>query len=187
MAGWTVLERDKAEGTWAVENSALVPIGKPGDLASDESFTDFELEVEWKIAELGNSGIFYRSGAERAPVRDAVEYQLADNARGPSQQYPERRNGAPYGLYAPTADASKPVGEWNVSRIVARGTNIEHWLNGKRVAAFDTASQDFAARVAESKFADLPGYGKRRSGRIVLQSHGNRGVMFRRVRIRELH
>ena len=151
-----------------------------------EAFDDFELVFEWRIAALGNSGVFYRVPEGSAPVRSAVEYQLADDARKPSQEFPDRRNGAVYGLYAPTADASKPVGEWNESRVVARGSQVEHWLNGVKVADYDATSKDWSQRVSESKFADREGYGQAARGVIALQSHGDRGVAFRAVRIREL-
>ena len=186
LDGWTVLDRANGEGTWIVEDGLIVPIGKPGDLATSGSFGDFELEVEWRLAELGNSGIIYRAREGVRPSAGSIEYQLADNAREPSQRYPDRRNGAIYGLYAPTEDASRPVGEWNTSRIVARGRHVEHWLNGKMVAKAEIGSADWRERVSRSKFAKVDGYGEAEEGSIVLQSHGDRGVAFRGVRIRRL-
>jgi hypothetical protein len=114
----------------------------------------------------------------------AHEYQLADNARKPSQEYPDRRNGAAYGLYPPSEDAGKPVGEWNESRILADGKHIEHWLNGVKVVEFEIGSDDWKQRVAASKF-DNPAFGIAVLGRIALQDHGQ-SVWFRTVKIRRL-
>ncbi len=147
LEGWRTLERDNGEGRWLVEDGLITPTGKPGDLATVDEFGDFELVFEWRIAALGNSGVFYRVPQGEAPVQAAVEYQLADNARKPSQEFPDRRNGAAYGLYSPLADASKPVGEWNESRVAARGTHVEHWLNGVKVGEYDTAGEDWEQRL----------------------------------------
>ncbi len=182
--GWTTLERKNGEGRWMVEDGALVPTGKPGDLISEEAFGDFDLRFEWKIAALGNSGVFYRVDARQGAARGAIEYQLADNARKPSIENPDRRNGSVYGLYSQSEDASKPVGEWSTSRIVARDRHVEHWLNGVRVASFVIGSAEWRKRLAKSKFAGIEKFGAAGRGRIVLQSHGDRGVAFRRIRVR---
>ena len=60
LDGWQTLPRANGEGRWLVEDGAITPTGKPGDLATLEEFGDFELAFEWRIAELGNSGVFYR-------------------------------------------------------------------------------------------------------------------------------
>ena len=186
LDGWIVLPRANAEGRWVVEDGALKPEGKPGALATQRAYGDFELVVEWKTAEQGNSGIFYRvPPSAQTTTGIAHEYQLADNARKPSQQYPDRRNGAAYGLYPPVEDASKPVGEWNESRILADKRHVEHWLNGVKVAEFEILSDDWKQRVAASKFEN-PAFGIASVGRIALQDHGQ-SVWFRVVKIRRLN
>jgi len=184
LIGWSVVPRKNAEGGWVVEDGALKPEGKPGSLASARTYGDFDLRLEWKIAKLGNSGVYYRGGADN-PTATAIEYQLADNARPQSQQNPDRRCGAPYGLYSPSQDATRPVGEWNTTRIVARGSHIEHWLNGVKIAEFDLDSEDFAARLAASKFSETEDYAKARRGKIILQDHAS-AVWFKNIRIRSL-
>ncbi|MBI1356619.1 MAG: DUF1080 domain-containing protein [Acidobacteria bacterium] len=185
LDGWTVMPRKGQAGEWVIEHGSLKPEGTPGSLASVREFGDFELAVEWKIAAQGNSGIFYRvpAGATNA-TGVAVEYQFADNARKPSQEFPDRRNGAVYGLYPPTQDAGRPLGEWNETKIVARGPHVEHWLNGVKVAEYEVGSADWKRRLAASKFKD-PAFGAAPSGRIVLQDHGS-AVWFRSVKIRPL-
>lgn len=185
LDGWIVLPRNDAEGQWVVEDGALKPEGKPGALATQRAFSDFELVVEWKTAAQGNSGIFYRVPPSAQTTSGiAHEYQLADNARKPSQENPDRRCGAAYGLYPPAEDSSKPVGEWNESRIVANNRHIEHWLNGVKVAEFEIGSDDWKQRVAASKF-DNPAFGIAPLGRIALQDHGQ-SVWFRSVKLRRL-
>jgi len=183
LQGWTVLPGKRPSGAWVVESGMLKPEGRPGNLATEGVYGDFELRLEWKIAKLGNSGIFYRVPPADNPSGAAVEYQLADNEREASRKHANRKSGAAYGLYAPKVDASNAPGEWNTLRIVARGDQLQHWLNGRKVAEFDLASDDFRARVASSKFSKNASFARARSGRIVLQDHAS-AVWFRNIRIR---
>jgi hypothetical protein len=91
--------------------------------------------------------------------------------------------GSNYALHAPARDVSRPAGQWNSSRILVRGTHVEHWLNGERIVEYELGSPDWTARVAASKFKAHPAYGTVRPGRIALQDHGDR-VAFRNIRIR---
>lgn len=180
---WTVLPRDEPSGGWRVEDGLLLVEGRPGNLATSDEFADFELRLEWKLAELGNSGVFYRFVGTGNPVADAIEYQLADNARQASQQHANRRAGSAYGLYAPNGNWSRPPGQWNTLRVVAHGKRVEHWLNGRKVVEFDLDSPDFAARVRAAGKDET--FAQARSGKIVLQDHASR-VWFRNIRIRRL-
>ena len=183
LNGWQVRERANATGQWLVEGSALTVVGRPGSLESVERFSDFDLRLEWRVGEFGNSGVFYRVTGGGNPATAAVEYQLADNARERSVTHANRRAGAAYGLYAPSEDASLPPGEWNSLRIVAQGARVRHWLNGRQVVDMDLSSGDFRERVAAwgkgPEFASAP------AGTIVLQDHNSK-VWFRNIRIRRL-
>lgn len=196
MTGWRGF-RGAADPVWMVKDGALivdrkgVP-GTPGNgkssLLSERAFGDFELEWEWKNAPGGNSGLFYRATEEEErPQWTAVEYQLLDGAAHPDgKNGPDRWSGAAYALYAPAADAkTRPVGEWNRSRIVARGTHVEHYLNGKLACTFEFGSADWKKRVAAGKFAEYQKFGVAARGHIALQDHGH-FTAFRAIRVREL-
>jgi hypothetical protein len=94
--------------------------------------------------------------------------------------------GALYDLYPPTQKASRPVGDFNNSRILLDGNRVEHWLNGIRVLVFELDSEDLVERVANSKFRHTPGFGVKASGHISLQNHGDE-VWFRNLKIRQLN
>jgi hypothetical protein len=66
-----------------------------------------------------------------------------------------------------------------------RGSEVEHWVNGKRVVAYQLGSDALGQLVGASKFASLPGFAKAAEGHIGLQHHGEE-VWFRKVRIRRL-
>ena len=185
---WRSYGTDTFPSGWVLEDGALArtDTGEGGDIVTREAYGDFELELEWKVAPCGNSGIFYR-GAEGAEYvwNTAPEMQVLDDTCHEDAQYPSHRAGAVYDLYTPSADVARPGGEWNAVRIVARGPHVEHWLNGTRIAEYEQGSDDWNARIQASKFRDEPGFGTHLSGLIGLQDHGDL-VWYRNIRIRRL-
>ena len=183
--GWFPLRPDGATGEWTVEDGCLTPHGQPRELATKETFASFELRFDWKIAAGGNSGVLYRVEQGHHPPTSGPEYQLLDDETHQVRNIPDRRTAAAYGIYPPDTDATRQAGEWNTSSILVRGNQVEHWLNGVRVVSYELGSEDWKARVANSKFAKQPQYGAAGRGHIVLQDHGS-AVWFRNLRVREL-
>jgi hypothetical protein len=185
-AGWRGYRQKTMPEGWTVVDGALTRSGKGGDIITVDQFGDFELEVEWKIAPGGNSGVFYRVPEQDVVIwHDAPEMQIIDDAGYKGPLKPAQKAGANYDLNPPLHDATRPAGEWNQSRIIARGNHVEHWLNGTKVVEYELDSADWTERVKASKFAEYPDYGKARRGHIGIQDHGD-GVAFRQIRIREL-
>lgn len=204
--GWRGLGRDRVpEAHWRIEDGTIrkvasgsVPTaadGQPlegGDLMTVETFEDFELRFEWKVAPGANSGIKYNvseSLSVSSPPKHAAlgfEYQVLDDALHPdAANGPNRTAAGLYDLVPPgAAKALRPVGEFNEGRIVFRGGRGEHWLNRVKVLSFDLASDDFQSKLAASKYQPIPGFADRRAGHIVLQDHGD-DVWFRSIRVRE--
>jgi 3-keto-disaccharide hydrolase len=184
--GWRGFRQKQIPAGWKAVDGALTRIGQGGDIVTVDEFGDFELSIEWKLAPNGNSGIFYRVVEDDDIMwHMAPEYQVIDNAyREPLK--PGQLAGANYDLNPPSRDATKPIGSWNETRIVARGSHVEHWMNGVKVVEYELWSEDWERRVRESKFKDFPRYGRARRGRIGLQDHGD-SVAFRNIKIRDLH
>lgn len=189
LSRWRGYRRDDVPAAWRVEDGALAFVpgeGEGGDLVTRDTYGDFELELEWRVAPGANSGVFYR-GTEDEPwiYQTAPEMQVLDNAGHADGASPLTSAGSNFGLHPASGDVTRPVGEWNRARVVARGDHVEHWLNGTKVVEYELGSPDWERRVADSKFAAWPGYGQAREGHIGLQDHGNR-VWFRNVRVRRL-
>lgn len=185
-AGWRGFRQPSMPDGWKVVDGVLTRTGKAGDIVTVDEFGDFELRVEWKIAPGGNSGIFYRvTEDDEVMWHTAPEMQIIDDAGYRSPLKPAQTSGANYDLHAPARSVAKPAGEWNTSRIVARGTRIEHWLNGVKVVDYEIGSADWEERVKASKFKDYPRYARARRGRIGIQDHGDE-VAFRSIRVRSL-
>ena len=188
LDGWRGYMSDGVPEGWAVEDGVLTftPGGAGGDLITRDQFGDFELALEWKVETRGNSGIFYRVVEEgRYAYWTGPEMQILDNEAHPDGQSPLTSAGANYALHAPPEDVTRPVGEWNEARVVVRGSEVEHWLNGQRVVAYTLGSPEWQTLVRESKFDEWPGYGQADRGHLGLQDHGD-PVWFRNVRVRPL-
>ena len=195
---WQTLGADqwrKYNGTdlpeaWVVmEDSTLFFSGEGdgGDIVTLAEYDNFELELEWKVSPGGNSGIMFRvNEAHDYPWRTGPEYQILDNDTHPDAlEGLDRHAGANYDMHAPSEPAVKPVGEWNRARIVANGAMVEHWLNGVKIVSYELWNDDWEALIAESKWIDMPDYGREATGHICLQDHGD-PVWFRNIRIRQL-
>jgi hypothetical protein len=186
MDGWRPYDAPGETIGWGVEDGMLVRTGRGGDIITERTFTDFELELEWRVEEAGNSGVFYRAAlGEEWIYHSAPEMQVLDDAGHRDGQNPLTSAGANYGLDPAPRGIVRSAGEWNRARIVVRGAQVEHWLNGTRVVAYVLGSPEWEAKVAESKFVEWPAYGRAESGHIGLQDHGD-PVWYRNMKIREI-
>lgn len=172
---------------WTVANGELTKQKTTEDIITKEEFADFEFEMEWKLEKGGNSGLFYRGSEEFERVYwSAAEYQLLDDANAADGKNRLTSAAAAYGLYAPPAGIVKPGGEWNSTRVVAKGAHVEHWLNGVKVVEYELWSPDWEAKVAASKFKTWTKYGRAKSGHIAIQGDHNGALALRNIRIRTL-
>ena len=173
---------------WALEAGSLHALPGAGfDLISRDTWADFELEFEWRVARGGNSGVIYRVVESDEPSwMTGPEYQVLDDAGHPNGRDPTTSAAALYDLIAPAADRRlEPVGSFNTGRIVVHDGHVEHWLNGERVVAYEWGGADVRALIAASKFRDAAGFMTADVGHVVLQHHGEE-AWFRNVRVRPL-
>ncbi len=189
------------------------------DLFTSATYRDFELEFDWKIAPGGNSGVKYRiqdhlfvpqqfrrfednvnaaikDRPKERPVKGqdyviGFEYQLLDDARNPDgRNGVTHQSGALYDVFGPSKDATRPVGEFNHSRLVIKGQHIEHWLNGVKVVDGSLDAPEVAQAAARRWGAGSPVYEllvkqPRRDCPISLQNHDTE-AWFKNIKIRAL-
>jgi hypothetical protein len=183
---WRGYRKDTVPDGWKVQDGTLTRVGGGGDLVTKEQFDSFELKLEWKIAEGGNSGIFYRATEEFGAIYEsAPEMQVLDNAKHGDGKNPKTSAGANYALIACAKEVVKPAGEWNQVRLLIQGQHVEHWLNGEKVVEYELGSPAWVELVKNSKFSGMRGYGKAAKGHIGLQDHGDK-VWYRNIMIRPL-
>ena len=178
---------------WILDHGALKTVpkeqgGEVVDLVTKDTFKDFELELEWKVAPGGNSGVMYRvNEEEKGPGWfTGPEMQILDDDKHPDGKNPKTSAGALYALIAPNAKKKlKPVGEFNSARVVFKNNHVEHWLNGEKIVEFTWGSAEVKALAAESKFKDKPKFMGEPEGRVTFQHHGQE-FWIRNIRIRRL-
>ncbi len=192
FTGWHNFKHDGVRPGWQVKDGDLVCADphNAGDLVTRQKFGAFELQLDYNISPGGNSGIIYHVTDEGGAVwATGPEFQLEDNAKAADPQ----RCGWLYALYQPPddpktgkpLDATKPAGEWNHVRLIITPKKCEHFINGVKYLEYMLGSEDFNARVAKSKFGQMPLFAKSGSGYLALQGdHGQ--VMFRNIKIRSL-
>ena len=171
---------------WKIKDGVL-HLGNPrkkggGDqsLVTVKHYQNFELKFDFKLSEKCNSGVKYRSLNNLG-----FEFQILDDVGASDRSNPKNRVGSIYQLVAaPDTKKLEPIGEWNRGRIVASGNQIEHWLNGEKVASLEYGSANWEKIFKASKYKKYPDFGKQ-GGEILLQDHGHE-VWYKNLLIREL-
>ena len=115
--GWHTLRPGREDG-WYVEDGALKNHDGADVLVSDRKFWNFRLEADYRVHAGMNGGI---------GLRGRYEIQILDDHGQPASDH---GNGALYGRIAPSANASRPAGEWQTldARLVGRELSVT--LNG---------------------------------------------------------
>lgn len=190
LKGWKNVQHDTLpEKSWSVENGELIfdpSKGHGSDIVSTRTFKDFDLSVQFKISEGGNSGIKYFLLPNTSL---GCEFQIIDDDKHPDAKLGmngNRTTGALYDILPANANKPyKPAGEWNTARIVVKGNHVAHWLNGLKIVEYERDSEAFKAAILKSKFNATPGFAAAVSSPILLQAHGDK-VIFRKIKIKEL-
>ncbi|MGI9532239.1 3-keto-disaccharide hydrolase [Lutimonas sp.] len=216
--GWRAYNGETLPPGWVAKDSVLTfdtELGMEQDytggqdiIYAKEEFDNFELYVEWKIPEGGNSGIFYhlKEGIEGAGPPDiSPEYQLIDDANyakihdltsynksmGVTGNLADlqdwQKTASDYAMH-PANDAEKilhPVGEWNSTRIIFTPEKVEHWLNGKLLVSFVPWDAAWEAKKNAGKWKDADLYGSFNTGYIGFQDHSS-PIWFKNIKIKKL-
>ncbi len=190
-AGWHSWNENSVKG-WHAMNGVLMTHGGNGDLVSNKEYENYILEFEFLSEPKGNSGVIYKVLEDPtnkelfAPYAAGPEYQIIDDENYPDPLNDVQKTGGNYDIQAPSDfTVVKAPGEWNKGKLVINHDKIEHWLNGKLVAAYTYGDDKWKADVAKSKFASWPYATPHARGKISLQDHGH-AISFRNIRIKEL-
>ena len=128
LTGWHIHGTEK----WYVENGELVcesgPDKEYGYLATEKSFKDFDLSVDFKQEANGNSGIFFRSSLE-GTIISGWQVEVAPPGNDSGGIYESYGRGW---LITPDKekDSVLKMGSWNTMRIRVVGDRVQTWLNG---------------------------------------------------------
>ena len=193
--GWRTYNKSTIGSSWVVQDGALTLVtdedGKVKDggaIVSEIMPENFELYLEWKISECGNSGIMYNVVEKPSLTRayhSGPELQVLDNSCHPDAKIHKHRAADLYDLIASEPEVVKPAGEWNTFMMKIENNDVEVHLNGTRVLTYTMHDDNWHDMIANSKFKDMGDFGKHRQGRIALQDHGD-PVWYRSIKYRPL-
>ncbi|MGH7201404.1 MAG: 3-keto-disaccharide hydrolase [Planctomycetaceae bacterium] len=177
LTGWEGAGRP-AETCWKVEDGAIVCTGERGPwLRSIKEYADFNLRLEYQVADGGNSGIYvrvpkngnhHRKNEQEPPA--GFEVQILDDAAEKHRKLKDHQySGSVYDIAGPTQHVSKPAGEWNTLEINCRGQHVATIHNGVKI-------------VEVTPETHPPITLRNESGHLGLQNHSSI-VRFRNLRI----
>lgn len=184
--GWNIVGNELV-----VEKAKGLESGNGGDIVTIKTYKNFELVADFKITEGANSGIKYFVDPELNKGEGSAigcEFQILDDDKHPDAKLGRKGNrtvGSLYDLIPACKDKPFKKNEFNTARIIVKGNEVEHWLNGMLVVKYRRNDQMWRALVAGSKYADWPAFGEAPEGHILLQDHGDE-VHFKNIKIKEL-
>lgn len=188
------------DGLLSVEQGDGKESANGGDIVTIKKYSNFVLEVDFKISKGGNSGIKYFVDPDLNTGEGSAigcEFQILDDKKHPDAKMGINGNRTVGSLYdLIRADALlygqdnrekrfNGVDKWNRARIEVRGSEVAHYLNGVKIVEYERGTQMWKALVAYSKYAKWPAFGEAESGHILLQDHGD-AVSYKNVKILEL-
>ncbi len=187
LSQWRNFKQPGLSELWVIEDGALKLSGKGGgDILTKTQYQDFELKLDWKIAEGGNSGIFVLADETGQQIYShAPEIQILDNERHPDNKLATHLSGSLYDMIASPVASHKPAGQWNQVTIRLEKSELTIWQNGVKTAKVKIHSPQWQQLVAKSKFASWDGFAANAKGHIGLQDHGD-VVWFKNIKIKEL-
>lgn len=170
-------------GAWAFDADGVLsptPSGH-GDIWTKERYGNFILELDFKVPEKGNSGVFIRCGDLKDWINTTIEIQIHATTDGTKYG----QCGAVYDCLPPSKDATKKPGEWNHYIITCLDNKIYVNLNGEDIIDMDLnkwtephKNPDGTKNKFRDAYKDMP-----REGYLGFQYHGN-PVWFKNLKIR---
>lgn len=197
MAGWHTYNRDTVSQNWKVVDGALYMDtaringrrAASGDLVTNNEYENYELSVEWRISEGGNSGIIFNIIEDRkygATYTTGLEMQVLDNIKAADNKKENHLAGLLYDISGTAAlSKPKPVGEWNEARIIQNKGHLTFYFNGVKTLDIQQGTEEWKALIANSKFKTWQNFAASQKGKIAFQDHGDE-VAFRNIKIRQL-
>ena len=187
FSGWRNFKKDSVDPKWKIDNGAMMlSEGGAGDLISENSYKNFVMQIDWKISEGGNSGIFVLADEKGQFIfSHAPEIQILDNEKAHDNKIDSHLAGSLYDMIAVHNSAFKPAGEWNHVVISLQDNLLQVTQNDVITTNIVIGSSTWNNLVKSSKFNGWDGFAKNQTGHIGLQDHGD-VVWFKNIKIKEL-
>lgn len=193
--GWHTYNRDTVSKNWHVLDGILVMNPKEKttrgmeDLITNNDYENYELSLEWRISEAGNSGIVFNVTEDPKysnTYTTGLEMQILDNIKAADNKKENHLAGLLYDITGTAAQSKpKPVGGWNEARIIQNKGHLVFYFNGVKTLDVQQGSEEWKNMIANSKFKTWQNFAVAPKGKIALQDHGYE-VAFRNIKIKQL-
>ena len=184
--GWKM-----SDGILSINETGGAESKAAGDIITKDKYSNFELQLDFKITPGANSGIKTFVDPELNKGEGSAigpEFQILDDERHPDAKLGRDGNRTIGSLYdmktAPATKKVMPIGEWNHARILSKDKQLTYWLNGEKTIDIERGSKEWRDLVAMSKYKVWPNFGELPQGHILLQDHGNQ-VFYKNIKIRD--
>lgn len=178
LAKWHSIKQRPDAGAWRARKGVLTWDKGGSWLATDDTYYDFVLRLEYRTGPQSNSGIFLRSGPKGNPAFSGMELQILSDAGKPAGVH---STGSLYGAVAPAKSMAKPDGEWNQVEVSLIKRQLIALWNGEKVLDVDLSDPAYENAQERPLAARLA------FGHIGLQAYTTgTPVEFRNIRVRAL-
>lgn len=198
IRGWHTYGKPFAGSAWSSDSGAIhlhagikngYQTAGGGDLVTNDSFSNFQLRLEWKIAKKANSGIIFYVREDTTLYKETwntgMEMQVCDKDSNEDAHSYKHEAGDLYDLIPSSSMSAKGPGEWNMVEITSNKGQLSLTLNDVKIINTTLWDEHWQQLIDSSKFRTMPGFGTFRTGHIALQDHGEE-VWYRNIRIRKL-
>ncbi|MEO6220701.1 MAG: DUF1080 domain-containing protein [Ginsengibacter sp.] len=198
-AGWHTYGKDSVGNAWNIEDSSLHLDASSkndwqtkdgGDIVTNDEYENFDLQLDWKISEGGNSGIMFYVKEDTLKYKHTwhtgPEMQVADNEKNEDGKIYKSQAGDIYELFPTNSEQCvNPAGKWNHVEIISDKGKLDLYMNDNHTLDTTIWNNAWEKNIAGTKFKDMPYFGTFKKGKIALQDHGA-DVWYKNIRIKNL-
>jgi hypothetical protein len=178
LTHWHSIKQQPDAGAWLSHKGVITWVKGGSWLATDDTYYDFVLRLEYRTGPQSNSGIFLRSSPSGNPAFSGMKLQILSDAGKPPDVH---STGALYGAAAPAKSIAKPDGEWNQVEITVLNREVTAVWNGEKI--LDVNLDDHKYQNAQER----PLAWRMQFGHIGLEANATGApVEFRNIRIKVL-
>lgn len=188
--------KDKSTAKWIVGNGMFTVKKGTGNIQTKDSFTDYQLHIEWRIPQnitgsgqaRGNSGLFL---ASTGSGDSGYELQILDSYN--NKTYSNGQAGSIYKQFIPLVNASRKPGEWQSYDVIWKMPTFNEDGSVKTPAMLSVLHNGVTIHnnielKGPTQYTGKPKYVKHEASQIKLQDHGDPSepISFRNIWIRKI-